>query len=44
VGGTCNTHGGEVFTEVWLGGPKGRYHWEDQGIGRRITLRWTLGI
>jgi hypothetical protein len=34
---------GEVFTRFWLGGPKGRDHWEDLGIWRRITLRWTLG-
>jgi hypothetical protein len=32
-----------VFTGFWLGGPKGRDHWEDLGIGRRITLRLTLG-
>jgi hypothetical protein len=23
---------GEVFTGFWLGGPKGRDHWEDQRI------------
>jgi hypothetical protein len=34
---------GEVFTGFWLGGPKGRDHWEDPGVGGRITLRWTLG-
>jgi hypothetical protein len=28
---------------VWLGGPKGRDHWEDLGISGTITLRWTLG-
>jgi hypothetical protein len=28
---------------VWLGGPKVRDHWEDLGVGRRITLRSTLG-
>jgi hypothetical protein len=33
---------GEVFTGIWLGGPKVRDHWEDRGIGGRITLRWTL--
>jgi hypothetical protein len=34
---------GEVFTGVWLGGPKVRDHWEDLVVGRRLTLRWTLG-
>jgi hypothetical protein len=33
----------EVFTGFWLGGPKGRDHWEYLGVGGRITLRWTLG-
>jgi hypothetical protein len=33
----------EVFTGFWLGGPKARDHWEDLGVGGRITLRWTLG-
>jgi hypothetical protein len=33
-----------VFTGFWLGGPKARGHWEDLGVGGRITLRWTLGI
>jgi hypothetical protein len=28
---------------VWLGGPKERDHWEEQGVGGRITLSWTLG-
>jgi hypothetical protein len=32
---------GEVFTGIWLGGPKLRDHWEDLGVGERITLRWT---
>jgi hypothetical protein len=31
-----------VFTGSWLGGPKGRVHWEDLGVGEWITLRWTL--
>jgi hypothetical protein len=35
---------GEVFTGFWLGGPKARDHWEDLGVGGRITSRWTLGI
>jgi hypothetical protein len=30
----------EVFTG--LGGPKVRDHWEDLGVGGRITLSWTL--
>jgi hypothetical protein len=34
---------GEVFTDFWLGSPKGRHHWEVLGVGWRITLRWTLG-
>jgi hypothetical protein len=34
---------GDVLTGFWLGGPKARDHWEDLGIGGRITLRWTLG-
>jgi hypothetical protein len=34
---------GEVFTGFWLGVPKARDHWEDLGVGGRITLRWTLG-
>jgi hypothetical protein len=32
-----------VFTVFWLGGPKVRDHWEDLGVGGRITLNWTLG-
>jgi hypothetical protein len=34
---------GEVFTGFWLGGPKVSDHWEDLGIGGKITLSWTLG-
>jgi hypothetical protein len=33
----------EIFTGFWLGGSKGRDHWEDLGLGGRIILRWTLG-
>jgi len=32
-----------VFTGFWLGGPKGRDHWEDIGVGGTIIFRWTLG-
>jgi hypothetical protein len=34
---------GEVFSEFWLGGPKGRDRWEDLDVGGKITLRWTSG-
>jgi len=27
-----------VFTGFWLGGPKVGDHWEDIGVGGRITL------
>jgi hypothetical protein len=44
VGRTCSTHeGGEVFTGFWVGGLKVRDHWEDLGLGGRITLRWISG-
>jgi hypothetical protein len=33
----------EVFTGFWLGDRKERGHLEDLGIGRKITLSWTLG-
>jgi hypothetical protein len=31
-----------VFTGFSLGGPKERDHWEDQGIGGRITFKIGL--
>jgi hypothetical protein len=34
---------GEVLTGFWLGGPKVGDHWEDLGVGERITLRLALG-
>jgi hypothetical protein len=34
---------GEVFTAFWFGGTKVRDHWENLGVGGRITIRWTLG-
>jgi hypothetical protein len=34
---------GEGFSGFWLGGPKVRGHWEDLGVGGRVTLKWTLG-
>jgi hypothetical protein len=33
----------EMFRWFWLWGLKGRDHWEDQGVGGRITVTWTLG-
>jgi hypothetical protein len=35
--------GRDVY-RVLVGRPKVRDHWEDPGVGRRITLSWTLGI
>jgi hypothetical protein len=43
VGHVARMGRGEVFTGFWLGGPKARDHWEDLGVGGRITLRRTLG-
>jgi hypothetical protein len=34
---------GEMFTGFWLGGPNEKDHWEDLGVGGRITLIWILG-
>jgi len=34
---------GEVFTEFWLGGPKGRDHWDNLGVGGRITS-WRVFV
>jgi hypothetical protein len=34
---------GKVIIGFWFGGLKGRDHWEDLGVGGRITLRRTLG-
>jgi hypothetical protein len=33
----------EASAGIRLVGPKVRDHWEDLGVGGRITLRWTLG-
>jgi hypothetical protein len=33
---------GRGVYRIWLGDPKVRDHWEDLGVGGRITLRWTL--
>jgi hypothetical protein len=34
---------GRGVSGFWLGGPKARNHWEDLGVGGKITLKWTLG-
>jgi hypothetical protein len=34
---------GVVFIGFWLGSPKSRDHWEDLGIGGRITIKRTFG-
>jgi hypothetical protein len=34
---------GRGFDRFRLEGPKAGDHWEDLGVGGRITLRWTLG-
>jgi hypothetical protein len=34
---------GEAFAGSWLGVLKGRDHWEDLGVGGKITFSWTLG-
>jgi hypothetical protein len=41
VGHMARMGRGEVFTGFWLGGPNVRDHWEDLGVGGRITLRST---
>jgi len=38
AGHVARMEGGEVFTGFWLGGSKGRDHWEGLGVGGRITL------
>jgi hypothetical protein len=43
VGHVARTGRGVVFTGFWLRGPKVRDHWEELGVGERITLKWTLG-
>jgi hypothetical protein len=40
VGGTCGTHGGG---ERCLQDFDWETHWEELGVGGRITLRWTVG-
>jgi hypothetical protein len=41
---TCGTHGeGRGVYRVLVGRPEGKRPLEDIGVGRRITLRWTLG-
>jgi hypothetical protein len=43
VGWTCGMHGeGRGVYRILIGRPESKNHWEDLGIGGRITLRWTL--
>jgi len=35
---------GRGVYRVLVGRPEGRDHWEDLGVGGRITMRLTLGI
>jgi hypothetical protein len=39
VGHVARMGRGEVLTGFWMGRPKVRDHWEDLGVGERITLR-----
>jgi hypothetical protein len=42
VGGTCGTHGGgEMCLQGFVGRLEGKNHWEDLGVGGKITLSWT---
>jgi hypothetical protein len=34
---------GRDIYRILVGRPEGKNHWEDLGLGGRITLRWTLG-
>jgi hypothetical protein len=43
AGHTASMGEGKGVYRFWLGGPKARDHWEDLGVGERITLRWTSG-
>jgi hypothetical protein len=41
VSGACSTNGGVgMHVGYWWESQKERDHYEDQGIGRWITLRW----
>jgi hypothetical protein len=44
VGGTCGTHGGGERCLQGFGWEARKVgdHWEDLGVGGRITLSWTL--
>jgi hypothetical protein len=35
---------GKVFTRFWLEGPKVRDHWEDLGVGGRMTKMDLRGL
>jgi hypothetical protein len=42
MGGACSTYGGEVYTGVWWGYLRERYHLEDLGVVGRIILKWIF--
>jgi len=43
VGHVAHMEEGRGVYRVLVGRPEGKNHWEDLGVGGRITLRWTLG-
>jgi len=43
AGHVVNMRGREIFTGFLLGCPKGRIHWEDIGVGRKIKLNGRKG-
>jgi hypothetical protein len=43
AGHVAHMEKGRVCTGFWFGRRKRRDHWEDLGVGGRVTLRWTLG-
>jgi hypothetical protein len=45
MGGTCSAYGGEERRiHILVGKPKRRRPLGDQGVDRRIILRWIFGM